>query len=55
MKSGVPLDVPTLEGWPWVHRDLGDQGQEVHTSTTSRMMRGSGTSIDHAGAARSTT
>jgi hypothetical protein len=29
-KSGVPLDVPTLEGWLWVHRDLGDQGQEVH-------------------------
>jgi hypothetical protein len=24
------LDVSTLEGWLWVHRDLDDQGQEVH-------------------------
>ena len=25
------MDVPKLEGWLWVHRDLDDQGQEVHT------------------------
>jgi hypothetical protein len=24
------LDVPTLEGWLWVHRDLDAKGQEVH-------------------------
>jgi len=25
------LYVPALEGWLWVHRDLDDQVQEVHT------------------------
>jgi hypothetical protein len=30
-KDGVPLNVPKLEGWLWVHRDLDDQGQEVPT------------------------
>ena len=25
------MDEPKLEEWLWVHRDLDDQGQEVHT------------------------
>jgi hypothetical protein len=48
------LDVSTLEGWLWVHRDLDDQGQEVHIDDFEDDAR-LGTSIDHAGAARSTT